>query len=176
MHQRSANAILFQTERLVVRRASPADVDALLEIHGDPEAMRFFGQGQTLNTADIERLLRAYPADDPQLIACPGLVLLKPTLQPIGFGGVGYYVSPGNQAELLFIFKRAFWGRGLATELAREALASAFAHPEISVITATVMPANVASIHVLEKCGMTRDCYLPEHDRLLYRITRTRSR
>jgi RimJ/RimL family protein N-acetyltransferase len=42
----------------------------------------------------------------------------------------------------------------------------------VTAISATVHPANVASIRVLEKCGLTRTAFLPASNRLLYRIER----
>lgn len=164
--------MLFEAERLAVRKATLGDVDALLAILGDPENVRHFGSGTPWSRAEVERLVRSCPDNDPHLVATPGVVLLKPTLAVIGFGGVGYYVADGNTADLFFILKRACWGQGLGTVLARAALAAAFAHPQVSTVFATVKPANAASVRVLEKCGLTLQQYLPEKDRLLYRLDR----
>ncbi len=161
--------MLFETDRLVVRRASAAeDLPALLSIFGDSAKTMHFGSGQPWTEDQIDQFHRTYPESDPQLISTPGLVLLKPDLEPIGFGGVGYYAAPGNTADLFFIFRHQFWGRGLATECARAALAAAWQHSQIDGVHATVHPANAASIRVLEKCGMTRERYLPAANRLLY--------
>jgi RimJ/RimL family protein N-acetyltransferase len=166
-------SVLFETERLVVRKATLLeDADALSAILGDPESVRHFGSGQPWTRAQVEQFVRSYPDGDPRLVATPGLVLLKPTLEVIGFGGVGYYVAEGNTADLFFILKRAQWGQGLATEVARAALAAAFAHPQVGTVFATVKPANTASVRVLEKCSLTLQKYLPEKDRLLYRVER----
>jgi hypothetical protein len=57
--------VLFETPRLVVRRATADDADALLAIFGDPENVRLYGTGQPLSRADVERLIASYPlADD----------------------------------------------------------------------------------------------------------------
>ncbi len=163
---------LFETPRLVVRQVAPGDADALLAIFGDPENTRFYGAGRPWSRADAERFLASYPAGDERLISAPGLALLRPALAVVGFGGVGYYRREGTTADLFFILRKEHWGRGLATELARAAIAAAFCRPEIGSMYATVRPDNRASARVLEKCGMPLQRHLPEEDRLLYRLDR----
>ena len=164
--------VVFETPRLVVRQVTPDDVDVLLSIFGDAENVRHYGSGQPWSRQDVERFIASYPAADPRLVSAPGLALLKPGRDPVGFGGVGYYVWEGNTADLLFAFKHAYWGKGLATELAVAALATAFRRPELDLIHATVKPSNRASMRVLEKSGMRRRQYIPEADRLLFTLSR----
>ncbi len=164
--------ILLETPRLVVRQVTAGDADALLAIFGDPENVRFYGTGRPWSREEVERFVANYPAGDERLVSAPGLVLLRPMLTVVGFGGVGYYRQEGNTPDLFFIFDRAHWGRGLATELVQAAIAAAFRHPEVGTIYATVQPANRASMRVLEKIGMRPQGYLPEKDWVLYRIDR----
>ena len=49
-----------------------------------------------------------------------------------------------------------WWGRGYATEAASAWLSCAFGALGISEVVALAEPANVASLHVLEKLGMRR--------------------
>src|SRR5438094_5678818 len=113
MAENGQTPVIVETERLAVRRAALDDTDALLAILGDPENVRHFGSGEPWTRAQVEQFIRSYSEGDPRLVATPGLVLRKPTLDVIGFGGVGYYVAEGNTADLLFILKRAYWGQGL---------------------------------------------------------------
>jgi RimJ/RimL family protein N-acetyltransferase len=50
---------------------------------------------------------------------------------------------------------RGAWGRGLATEAARAALAFGFEEQGMAEIVAIVQPENVRSLRVAEKLGMT---------------------
>jgi hypothetical protein len=82
---------ILETDRLIVRCPSPtADLPALLAIFGDSANMLHFGAEQ-----EIRQFLSGYPDGDPHLVSRPGLVLLKPHLEPVGFGGVGYYGAAG---------------------------------------------------------------------------------
>jgi hypothetical protein len=43
LERRHRSDVLFETHRLVVRRAGPADADALLGLFGDAETVRYYG-------------------------------------------------------------------------------------------------------------------------------------
>lgn len=58
------------------------------------------------------------------------------------------------ETDIRFRFKQSAWGYGYATEAAFACLQYGFKSLEIQRITARAMPENIASIRVLEKCGM----------------------
>ena len=51
----------------------------------------------------------------------------------------------------------AYWGRGLATEGAREIVRHAFEDLGLTALVSFTAPANVRSVRVMEKLGMTHD-------------------
>lgn len=57
--------------------------------------------------------------------------------------------------ELGFHLRPAFWGRGLATEAARAAIAYAFPELDAALLIAGHHPQNQASRRVLEKLGFS---------------------
>ena len=166
-------AMLFATERLAVQKVTLDDVDALLAIFGDPENVRHYNQGLPWTRPQVQELIDHFAPDGPpSAVVTPGVILLKAGNAVVGFGGVFYDAPVMGEAELAFIFRKEYWGKGLATEFVRAAIAAAFEHLEIASVYATVKPVNVASVRVLEKCGMRRVRYVPEKDRLLYRLGR----
>ena len=58
--------------------------------------------------------------------------------------------------ELAYRLRQDRWGRGYATEAGRAAVEYSFTVLKLDRLIAAVEPANVASVHVLEKCGFTR--------------------
>ena len=119
-------------------------------------------------------MLDTYPYGDARLISEPGIALRKPDRAIVTYGGVGYFVRQGATADLFFIVRPEQRGQGIATELARAAIATAFQQEKIATVHATVMPQNSASQQVLTKVGMRFEGYLPDNDRLHYRIDRQR--
>lgn len=74
--------------------------------------------------------------------------------QPIGRVGVG--LRPGeSKLELGYHLDPAYWGRGLMTEAVKAVIAQAFELSAQPSIEAFVLPQNIGSLRVLEKCGFT---------------------
>ncbi len=81
---------------------------------------------------------------------------------------------PDAEIEIGYFLKRSAWGRGYATEACERLLRFAFQEVSLNEVVASFDAENVASIRVLEKCGLldggrTR-CY--GKDGPVYRITR----
>lgn len=87
--------------------------------------------------------------------------------QIIGFGGVANRpVAGAIRLNLYFRFGPAVWGRGLATEMAGQALAAARSRDVARPVHALVRPDNHASIAVLKRLGMVMIAEVddvPEH-------------
>ncbi|MFN0182496.1 MAG: GNAT family N-acetyltransferase [Aquabacterium sp.] len=146
---------VFETSRLQARRLHAGDVDALVQVYGDADAMRFVGDGQPLPRSACERwvgvTLENYRLRGYGMFA----LVLRAGGEVAGFCGL---VHPGGQpvAELKYALARAHWGRGLATEAAAGLLAWGAAVAGLREAMATVVPAHVASQRVLLKAGMQR--------------------
>ncbi|AXE35226.1 GNAT family N-acetyltransferase [Chromobacterium phragmitis] len=147
--------ILFQTERVLVRRWRDVDVDALLAAYGDAAAMRWVGEGQALAREDCLRWLdvtrRDYAARGYGMFA----VVSRGDGATLGFCGLAH---PGGKAEpeLKYAFLPAHRGRGLASETAAAMIEHAAAEWGLRHIIATVAEENLASQRVLCKAGMAR--------------------
>ena len=69
-------------------------------------------------------------------------------------GACGLIVSEdGREAELGYWIGRPYWGRGLATDAARAAVAFAFDRTDVDRVVALPLAANAPSRRVLEKAG-----------------------
>ncbi len=71
-----------------------------------------------------------------------------------------------SKPELGFIFDKAYWGKGLATEALKAFLPKAFRELGLTKVTATVNCGHEASLSVLEKLGFikiseSKDLYGP---------------
>ncbi len=141
---------ILTTDRLFLRQLEPDDVDALLEVLGDPEAMRYYPAPYDRDgvAAWIERQRRRYEDDGFGLWAVirrsDGRFLgdCGPMLQPVDVGvipEVGYHIVPSEQ------------GRGYATEAARACVDWVFANTEFDVVCSIVAPDNAPSRAVAAK-------------------------
>jgi ribosomal-protein-alanine N-acetyltransferase len=153
------------TERLEIRAFEPSDLEALHAVYGDPEVTRFIPDYPTLEhtrrALDIH--VREARAGNPAFWA----LIERESGALIGDAGLGLVEGVGPEIELGYTLGPRWWGRGYATEAARAVRDHAFGPLGLTEVVALVRPANVASIHVLEKIGMervgTRQAYGAEH-------------
>lgn len=66
-------------------------------------------------------------------------------------------VGNGPEVELFYGVDSGAWGRGLATEMARELIRVAFDELGLDALIAFTLPTNAASRRVLDKCGFEQD-------------------
>jgi RimJ/RimL family protein N-acetyltransferase len=149
-----------QTERLLLRRWRADDAAPLAALNADPEVMRFIGRGAVLGRGLSDDLLHRFEREwrergfglwAVEELSAPGAL--------IGFCGLTvpmFLPDVLPAVEVGWRLARGAWGRGLATEAARAALAFGFGpEHEMGEIVAVVDPDNVRSLRVAEKLGMT---------------------
>lgn len=149
--------IFLETERLILRRITADDVDALVALDNDPAVMRFLGPN--CRTADEVRdtLLPSYlalyerhaglgywAAVERATEAFLGWFLLRPPTAD---------AVPGD-VELGYRLCTAAWGRGIATEGASALVAKGFAEFGVERVIARAMAVNAGSRRVMEKVGL----------------------
>jgi RimJ/RimL family protein N-acetyltransferase len=147
--------IVLATDRLILRRLSPADEDHLVDLDGDPEVMRYLTGGrptprETIRAATLPRLIDEYDR-------FPGLGRWAAEDRDgtfLGWFALAPQVAQPDQAELGYRLRRAAWGRGLATEGARALLRMAFTGRGLRRVWAETMTVNTRSRRVMERSGM----------------------
>ena len=160
----------FATARLGAERLTPAHFDAIRAMDSDPTYMALLGGTRS------ERETRAYMArnlqhwDDYGF----GLWILRDAAGDVAGRCVLRHldVEGTDEVELGYGLHTRYWGRGLATEVAKELLRlgrDELRRPSIVAITRTV---NVASQRVLIKAGLVynRDV---DHEDVLHMLFRS---
>lgn len=150
--------VFLETERLLLRRFTEADVDSLFALDSDPDVMRFLNGGTPTP--------RAFIRDD----FLPRLLGYYERLAGFGFwaaieksGGdfLGWFSfrpmegsRPGD-IELGYRLRKSAWGKGFATEGSRALIRKGFAERGVQRVFATTYEDNLASRRVMEKAGLT---------------------
>ncbi len=144
--------MVFETERLVVRHLRGEDLDEFAALCGDPVAMRYMGDGRPLTREQTATWIDVSETNYRTRGYGCFAVTIKPEDRLIGFCGL---VGPPRQEliELIYAFAQPYWARGLATEVARAAIAYGFERHRLDRIEATIYPAIHSSKRVLEKIG-----------------------
>src|SRR5262249_35970647 len=133
--------LTLETERLVLRQFRESDLDAYAEMVGDAEVMRFIGSGVPLTRSEAWRNM-AMMLGHWQLRGY-GLWAVEERSGGELVGRVGYWEPEGWPGfEAGWMLRRAYWGRGFATEAARAALAHAFTAMGRTHVISLIRPEN----------------------------------
>jgi RimJ/RimL family protein N-acetyltransferase len=141
---------VIATERLVLRRATRADIDALIEEISDFSVAKMLARvPYPYRRGDADAFLSA--AQDPGDRDLPLTIALDGRL----IGGIGL---SGIRAEREFGYwlGRAHWGNGYATEAGHSFLAHVFSTFGLDVVRSGAFFDNPASLHVQAKLGFER--------------------
>lgn len=148
--------VFLETDRLVLRRFTAADVDNLFELDSDPEVMRFLNGGTPTLRAVIEReiLPRFLQYREHSTGHGHWAAIEKATGDFLGWFGLVPSEGDADTAELGYRLRRAAWGKGYGTEGARTLIRHGFTRLGAQRIIATTYQDNLASRRVMEKTGM----------------------
>ena len=149
-------AIVLETERLVLRHLTADDLDDLAALYRDPEVRRYFPEGtQTREEtrAELNWIIDVYYARYGYGLWA---TILKETGAFIGRCGLlPWEIEGRTEVEVAYLLGRDYWGRGLATEVARAIVDHAFATLPVDRLICMTDPGNEASRNVAVKLGMT---------------------
>lgn len=144
----------IETDRLLIRQFEPADVDAMVEVYGDPEVMEHVCLG-VLDRTRTATLLEEYRRAQDRRGFSTWAVVEKVSDAVVGDVGFGVH-APTGEPELGYTLGKAVWGRGYGLEAARACVAAAFAHLPQRRLVAKVEPENERSLRLAERLGMRR--------------------
>ncbi|MFK7972445.1 MAG: GNAT family N-acetyltransferase [Bacteroidia bacterium] len=147
------NLPYIETERLIIRPFTLDDIEAAYIMNLDAAVSKLTGDGGVVSRAETARRIKEDVLGDYQKYGYGRLAVeLKSEQKFIGFAGLKY-LDDLDEVDLGYRFMKAYWGKGFATEAALACLDFGFNTLSLQRIIAWVLPANTASIHVLEKVG-----------------------
>jgi Acetyltransferases, including N-acetylases of ribosomal proteins len=146
--------MLLETARLLLREMTEDDLPALRAILQDEQTMTAYEGAfdEEMTQAWLMRMLGRYRDDGFALWA----VELRETHDVIGQCGLTrQHILDEDVIEVGYLFNRAHWQRGYATEAAAACVGYAFTHLGVDRVWAQVRDTNLASMNVAIRLGMT---------------------
>ena len=151
------------TQRLRLRAPRPGDAPALLAILEDPEVTRYHNVPTLATLADAEALLEQLAARQAARETIRWAIELAGHDGMIGTVGLLRFSVEHRRAEVGYELGRRWWGRGLMPEAAAAVVRYGFAGLGLHRIEAGVLPANAASVRVLQKLGFLEEGTLRDY-------------
>lgn len=149
----------FASARLLFEEITLDDLEQLHHLHSLPEVDEFgtFGIPESIDVTK-ERLLQMINAHsgDPRK-SYNWKIAVKNGSGFIGMAGIFLSLDKFKLGEIYYELDPEFWGKGFGTEIAKALIAKGFDAFGLHKIEAGVATSNLASVRILEKCGMTRE-------------------
>jgi RimJ/RimL family protein N-acetyltransferase len=144
---REARACVLETERLMLRRPTLADVKAIAFLAND---RRIAENTRRLPHPYLQdhavEFIRAMADDSHETV-----FLIENNYTPVGMVGIDW--RQPEAPELGYWLGVEYWGQGFATEAARAVIDFTFEEFEVEHLISSARVANPSSRNILEKCG-----------------------
>lgn len=148
----------LQTSRLRLREIVSADACSLLAIHGDRDAMRWFGTDLVASLADAEQLVQSFASlRKPTVLGIRWALELDQDGRFVGSCGLFRWNKKWKSCSVGYELAQEVRGGGLMTEALDAALAWGFQAMGLNRIEAQVHPQNVASLKLLQRLGFVHE-------------------
>jgi [ribosomal protein S5]-alanine N-acetyltransferase len=158
--------ILLQTERLLLRNFTEADVNNLFELDSDPEVMRYINGGyisdyEIIKNRTLPKILGYY-----QKYEHYGFWAVIEKNSDNFIGWFHFYPAIENQfaveinlvkdheIALGYRLRKSTWGKGYATEGSQALILKGFTEWGVQRVVAWALVVNKASTRVMEKVGL----------------------
>ena len=151
----------LRTERLVLRPLAPGDAGAVFTIMSDDQAMRFWDWPAVREPQTVAEIVTGQIADMAQGRAVYWAAALGARV--IGACDLSEIDRHHGRAEIGFLFDRAYWGKGYATEAIAAVIGHAFGPLGLERLWARFHAGNEGSRRLLERLGFVREGTLKGH-------------
>ena len=145
--------VILETDRLRFATWRKEDWKEFQKIATDPMVVRYLGTGEPWPDERVQEFVARQCENWEKHGICLWKLLPKDSDTLIGICGL-QHLPEGPDVEIGWWLAPSHWGKGLATEAARQALAYGFEVSNLERIVAIAQAANRDSLRVMEKIGM----------------------
>ena len=146
--------VKLESERLLIRPFKIGDEQALFELNSNSLVQKYTGDKLVTTKKQAEEILHNIVLKDYQIYGYGRFaVIYKSDQKLIGFKGIKYLPEVNGESDLGYRFLPEYWGKGIATESSKMALAYGFKSLQLEKILGFTELKNKASTRVLEKVG-----------------------
>jgi RimJ/RimL family protein N-acetyltransferase len=150
--------IILETPRLVMRQFTEDDVDNLFDLNSDPEVMRYLTGGRPTPREEIRDQIIPFHIGVYERLDRLGTWAAESAATGVFLGW--FHFRPGPDGDITNIdlgyrLRRSAWNKGYATEGSRALIRMGFTDLGVERAFGHTMTVNIASRHVMEKCGLT---------------------
>jgi len=165
MNRECFNAFpVLETERLILRKIEPKDVEAVLKIYGDPKAAEYDWFNPIESEEKAMKFIHHFNKEYEEQEEITWGITRKGDGAFIGTCCLGDFDDDARRSEIGYVLLRNEWNKGYATEAVKALVTFGFEIMNLNRIEAFITPGNDASIRVLKKANFLQEGIVRERD------------
>lgn len=163
MHKNKINKSCFnifpelQSERLIFREVTSADVEEIFNIYSDSEVAKYDWYRPIATKDDALSIINRYSREFGNKEEITWGVAKKSDNKIIGYCNLGSFNDESLRGEIGYGFNRNEWNKGYATEAIKAIVKFGFEVIDFNRIEATVTLGNDASVKALKKANFIQE-------------------
>ena len=154
---------ILQTQRLNLRRITPADSADLFVLRADPDIMRFIPRPLAKTTADVLQLIQTIDDGTDRNETINWAIALQADNNLIGTIGFVRMSLASHRAEVGYLLHPQYHGQGIMQEALIAVINFGFHDMKLHSIEAVIDPENTASAKLLERNNFVKEAYFKEN-------------
>ena len=164
--------MLFETDRLILRKLLPLDRDAFFDLMSNPNVMHPIPRKEmdrVQSDEEFEKHLFSSMDSNTKVYA----ICVKNNKELIGIAA--YLKNDNDENEIGYRLREQFWGKGYGTEVTKGLIEHGFGILNFKEITADVYVENKRSVKILETFFISECEFFNPKDQCMdrrYRITK----
>lgn len=153
----------METNRLVLREFEGQDAQAVLELFGDTEVVRYFGMRAITSLNAAKQMIGYFEKSRKKIGIHRWAIVLKSENAVMGSVFYTNIEKPYFRAEIGFLLNRGYWGKGIMKEAVERIISFGFEQMNLNRIQALVSVDNRRSISLIKRLGFTKEGILREY-------------
>lgn len=154
---------MIRTRRLVMRRITLADKDALFELRTNPVVNRYIDRPMMKSMDEVETLIGKINEGIDKNESISWVITLNDNDHMLGSIDFWRIIREHHRAEIGYVLHPEFHRKGIMQEAMDAVLDYGFHTMKLHSVEANVNPANLASIGLLERNGFVQEAYFREN-------------
>lgn len=153
----------LETPRLVLRKLKFEDAKYFQNIRSDERVMEFMDSNRHLKLEDSEKFIAENLANYTQKKAISWALIEKTSKYFIGDFSFWAIDHKNSRAEVGYVLRPEYWGKGFMKEALREIFSFGFQKLNLHSLEANINPANTKSRGLLKSLGFVKEAYFREN-------------
>jgi ribosomal-protein-alanine N-acetyltransferase len=153
----------LETERIRLRKIYPDDANEIFLIRSNDKIMRFLDIPRHYSISDSQKLIETAEESYKKETGINWAIIEKLSNSFIGYIGFIRIYSEHCRAEIGYVLKPEYWGKGFMYETINRLVRFGFKEMNLHSIEANVNPLNERSQKVLGRVGFKKEAYFREN-------------